>query len=529
MPITSDDIVGGKIKINGTEYSLVQIVHGGTGRVIWPLSQPTYVIDTSTLALHYTSSASWILASGSNYCYATANINVMRGSTVISTITNATLTPTGISGTYSPAFFISGGNIYGYDLLTTPVNTGTSQSPQGYYCTASFVYTPEGGSATAAVTTTVYQQYNLKTETSHTDQRTDLDPLVEERNASVSIGATNYTSSSSSCPASGGNCRIEYSAYVERQTTPRWVIETTTYYSFTSGHTSSEVTTEEYSGTPSGFIRTSVDPDITGGASWATNYNDTITIENRGTNNNDQVSGGARSVTYTAAYDDGLLSATDSVTIYQQANTKQEIIEPIRSIEITTQGAIPASGGTFNVSYASQESYGSYIYTSGDTSGTPSTRSRTGEISCTNCSYNGSTSFNVSGTGTITLTVPANTSSSSRYATVSLDGYESDSIEQYEVCTFGLLWGTTNIYNGYEFVWSRPRDILSRIALTDSGSNHRFYSFSKSSGNVANIDYNIMSQTIEVTGITAGMDDWFQVSEASSGQSIKFYIKTNIL
>lgn len=735
MP-TLDNIVGGKIKMNGVEYNLVEITYGGTGQVIWPTSQPvTYVIDVTTLVLHYPSNASWIPASGQGYCYATANVKVMSGETVQSTIVGATLTATALSGAYSSNFSISSGNIYGNDLGTNPVNTGTQQSPQGYYCTASFVYTPQEGTPSGAVSATIFQQYNriestvvsvasvpypatvantggtvdcsgtiskdiiytstahdytdhsgtlyvyvdevykasishnghyslsigvnqyatdinyyvkvvyaddqevydtaeviqyasvftydrpviigncdnvpasggwayfvgtatqarymngtrvypdldvsseiewsvagyhgdnlhttetttetklgdstatctangqsaipvttscyqdanIKTKTGEDTQTIPLEPLVHTERPSVSISADYYYSAGSKCPASGGSTPIRYSGSYYKQTRDRWIEETTEYFEFTSGDHDTEVTTVTEYGQWTELTYTSVDPDIYGGATWTHNSNDVISIDNRGTNNNDTVSGDARSTTYTAEVvaDDG--TATDSVTLYQQENTKTEIVERIGSIEITTQGAIPSSGGTFNVSYVSQESYGSYIYTSGATSGTPSTRSRTGEISCTNCSYNGSTRFNVSGTGTITLTVPANTSSSSRYASVLLDGYEGDSIEQYELCTFGLLWGTTNIYDGYEFIWSRPRDIPSSINLQDSGSNHRVYSFSKSSGNVANIDYNIMSQTIEVTGITAGMDDWFQVSEASSGQSITFYINTNIL
>lgn len=407
----------------------------------------------------------------------------------------------------------------------TGLNLHKNPTPETTLGTSTATCTANGQTAIPVVVECI-QEENKRVLDYYEDERINLNPDVETQNASVSVSATNYTDSNNPCSAGGGTCTLQYNATADKRSRDKWKIETTTYYTWTSGDTDEEVATTYHNGEWSSWASVSVDPDIERNQTWSrVGYNDTITIDSRGT-----VEGSGRSVVYTASYTTtNGVTDSDTVTLYQQENIKTEPHDPVRSLEITTSGAIVASGGTFVAHYVSKETYGLYIYTSGAQSGTESTRAVTGTITCTNCNYNGSAQFNVSGEGDVTLTVPANTGQSSRYAVVLLDGLVGDSIEQYSEYTLVLMWGQTTITNNYEFTWSRPRDIPSRIALTDSGSNQRVYSFSKSSGNVANIDYNIMSQTIEVTGITAGMDDWFEVYEASSNQSVRFTIKTNML
>ena len=738
MP-TQNDIGAGWVKINGAVYNLVKMIDGGTGQVIWPAtSMYTYVIDISTFALHYAGGVNWITAIATNYCYATANVKVMRGETLVETITNAVLTATGVSGTHASHFSVnSSGYVLGNNLGTTEVNTGTAANPQGYYCTASFVYVPQEGTPSSAVTATVNQQYNIiestsvtnvvvrsapesssvantgatvkcygtivrtllytwtstsqsqgtdnegslylyvdevykatishggyyslvipenpydydiefyvkvaytsdtevnhtatieqaasvftydrpviygdcdpvpasggtsyfvgyatqarykngqrfypdlqpaitwsvasysgvnlhKTETPQTllgkstatctshgqtaipltiscyqeenkrvleyyeDERTDLEPEVESKNPSVSVGASNYTNSNAPCPAGGGNCTLQYAATADMRSRDRWRIDRTNYYTWTSGDPDSDVVTTYYNGQWSAWASTSVEPDITCNRTWSrVGLNDTVTIDSRGTNNNDQESGDGRNVVYTVSYTTtNGVTDSDTVTLYQQENRKTEPHDPVRSLEITTSGTIPASGGTFVAHYVSKETYGLYVYTSGATSGTEQTRAVTGEISCSNCNYNGSTRFNVSGEGNVTLTVPSNAGSlSSRYAVVTLDGYESDSIEQEADVphyTFMLDYNGTPVTNN-TVLHFEPGEVQT-IYLTDEGTNGQQYTPTQNPYGECPFWYDSANLRFVISNIQDWTDEWFQVYEATSGVTIKFWV-----
>lgn len=142
-----DDILGGEITIAGQKYSLVEMKLNGA--IIWPTAY-TYVIDTSTLVVHY-STGTAILANASNYAYVTADIKVYQGETLKQTLSAQTLTPTALSDTTH--FSRDGQNIKGNNL-------GTTEVTNGYTTTVTLAY---GNSAT--VTATVGQQANTKTQT----------------------------------------------------------------------------------------------------------------------------------------------------------------------------------------------------------------------------------------------------------------------------------------------------------------------------------------------------------------------------
>jgi len=140
---TPETTIGGKIKIGGVEYDLVEIKDGATGQVVWPTTA-AYTYQLTNVVIHY-SAGNMIYASGSNYAYVTATVQKYQGQTLIEETDNVVVTPTLASGTH---FYVSGDYIYGDDLLTNLVSIGYSDTVTVSYLTA----TANAG--------TVYQQSN---------------------------------------------------------------------------------------------------------------------------------------------------------------------------------------------------------------------------------------------------------------------------------------------------------------------------------------------------------------------------------
>lgn len=196
----------------------------------------------------------------------------------------------------------------------------------------------------------------------------------------ASVSADKYTTSSSPCPAGGGTCTITASATRTR----------TRNYSYTSGSTSTEALSNE-AGSPTLSI------SGTGASLSGT----TVTWANRGTE-----IGEVRQATVTATID----SKKAEVVVYQQANSYEDtylspiINTPRPSHNFSKDGGTWASGVTVSQN-------GTRTYTSGSTS--PITGSASFSF------YENVDWLSTSG-GNITAT--ANTTSSSRSATVTING-----------------------------------------------------------------------------------------------------------
>ena len=129
-----------RIAIGGTDVKRVMYMD----QQIWPLNI-TYEIVASSVQLFY-SSGSTILASGSNYAYATGTVITRRGSTEIERGTK-TLTPKTFGGTNPGRFYIPAGSpntIKGSDLGTTPTS--------GYSATVTFVYLTSAETSALTIT-----------------------------------------------------------------------------------------------------------------------------------------------------------------------------------------------------------------------------------------------------------------------------------------------------------------------------------------------------------------------------------------
>lgn len=397
--------------------------------------------------------------------------------------------------------------------------------------------TSEGKTATQTVYG--YQEANTIEPNGYEQQKTYGQDFVttQEQNPSVSISAGAYTSSGSPCPAGGGSCSLSYSASVQRrtQTTHPYTLVTTYHNIWTSGWAAPDevVTTHGSDVDPwTSWSTVPATPTISGGDTWLDHDDEEVTISSRGT-----TTGSSRNATYTASYTalNGV-TASDSVTLYQEANSRWEIIEHYRDIEITTTGTIPAAGGFFNLRYKSYYDHGSYKYTSGATSGTSQRDPDAAVINLFNCSYNGDSEIQVNGSiawaAISSVYMEPNYSSSPVTASVDIDGEASDEIEQDAASvtyTLELYSGATHVTDGYEFDWSGQQYIISTLTLVDNGTNLHQYSFDKMPGSVADIGLNLRTGDIEVSGITRGMDDWFEVYEASSNQRVRFTINTNML
>jgi len=174
------------------------------------------------------------------------------------------------------------------------------------------------GMSADRVTAYCYQEANEKTTTSEIGDKQYGTPTVtgtDTRNPSTSISASSYTSSSSPCPAYGGDTTLSYSASRQERdiiSTP-WTRYITYYYSWTSG--ASETSTSVYdtgSDTSYGSWATvAYTPTISGYADGFDREGTAVSIYDRMTE-----TGNARNVTYTATFD----GASNSVTIYQQEN-----------------------------------------------------------------------------------------------------------------------------------------------------------------------------------------------------------------
>ena len=342
--MTSEQIQGGAIKIGGVKYDLVQIVHA-TG-LIWPTSATTYVIDSSTLVIHYSSNADYIYADNSNYCYATADVDVYRGEQKISTLTDVTLTPSSLSGTYASNFRIDGNNVKAYNLGTTPVNLGTAANPSGYYCTASFVY-----NNSESVSGTVNQQWNTYTYGT---------PIKTYTGYDIELSSYNLT-------YDGGRVNVIGTAVYSRTQVLVWTSHAESY-----GETTTGLTEQKNPEVLSVFPSQTIAADNT--------YIDF--------SNNTETTAKTYSV---SAYYEGFNSSTKTVTVAAyEVYTYYNL-----SIIAYYYQSIPASGGdvrptlTFSVQYKLNDEYQGTMtgeFTNGATY-TTATCTETGHTATVYCSY----------------------------------------------------------------------------------------------------------------------------------------------
>ena len=409
-------------------------------------------------------------------------------------------------GTISPSVTWSVESYYGSNL-GTDVKGRTMLGSSVGSCTSH-------GKSAATVTAYCYQEANERFNNGSTiSEKHYGTPVIvgeETRNQTVSIFANQYTTISSPCPASGGNSTISYSATYDSRNeleTP-WYRTITYYYTYTSGAESS--TTQDYdqgkdsSYTPWTTQDNTSSVTISGTAAGFSYDSNTkrVTIDNRHKNVGD-----ARSCTYTANI--GGIRAT--VTIYQQENRAYETRTPHRSVSINYSGDIPYQGGTYTASYSSYDTIAT-TYTSDDRDN-PYNQDMEVLVSGTNCTPE---EEYVSGTGTLNFTIPANTGSSDRTVTIYVDTASDSRTQSYPsaVYTFELRYYGTVIHDNDEIEDSEE------IELVDYGNNLRQYTITKLEGD--NIQYGVEGNKIYFD-LHSG-DAKYQVTEASSGGSVMFYL-----
>lgn len=271
--------------------------------------------DTSTSRdINFSASPNPISAAGGEViltCTGTTTTTTTWESGKPGSTTTSSFTPS-ISNTSQPSGFRRSGT-----TVTVGPNTNTSSRSAKY--TASY-------SGATSKTVTITQEADSSWTTTEYDYRCGID-------------ATDYTSSSSACPSSGGTTTLIY--YADYRT------RTVTHY--TSGKASS------YGSWSNWKSASSSEYSITGGAQTGfSRSGDTVTIAKKTTS-------GQRSTTYKITY----YGLTDTVTIYQDGYS--DYIVDYGVPQITIGSGMSASGGKATVTvtvintYASGKTeYGSY-------------------------------------------------------------------------------------------------------------------------------------------------------------------------
>lgn len=352
---------------------------GSATKMVYQAGNYVTAVDLTGFAISYSKSVS---AAGG-----TVSPSVTQGSVKFTFTSGASssTTPSSTYGSLTSSVTYSGSAANGFSVPNSSSGAMTSTDrakTEGAARNSGTV------TATKKVTWTPTSSYNgggTKTDSmSDTDYATQVANVRTTGDISygawqVSVSANRYTTTSNPCPASGGTCTITATATRTR----------TQNYSYTSGDTSTEALTNE-SGTPTLSISGT-------GASLS---DTTVTWESRGT-----TTGEVRQATVTATID----SIKAEEVVYQQANSYEDtylspiINTPNPSHNFSKDGGTWASGVTVSQN-------GTRTYTSGSTS--PITGS---------ASFTLSESVDWLTTSGGSITALANTTSSSRSATVTIN------------------------------------------------------------------------------------------------------------
>lgn len=401
-----DDILGGKMKHGSTVFDIVEAKYNGV--VVWPLNSaityqvvsgtPYFVFYNQNEQMVY--SADKLKADGSLHAKMFGDVRVLENGVVKQTLPSVELH---LALPSTSPFTIIDNSVYGNNLGTTE----TSQQSSLVHVSYETSFPINGG--------TLYQEANVRTVTStdYGNWQTISDvPTGSPYGYHVSIGATQYIHSTTAdeCSAAGGSTQLFFpsgSCYhlqdVDRTRT-RTVTENCTYTA-TGSTVHAEPQANQTETVP--WIATIEDtPTITGSATGFTRNGMTVSIANRGTNNNDQTSSAARSVTYTATNGSGANTVTATVTIYQEANAPEMSYQYLLSLDIDVDGKISAEPGVYDVYYVSRRST-TKVYPSGS-SVDLGTSDITTSVSVTGTGSATPSVNSVTGTGKFVLSVGQN-------------------------------------------------------------------------------------------------------------------------
>ena len=400
-----EDVSGGKVKIGNTVYNMVEAKFGGV--VVWPLNATvTYqVVSGTPYFVFYNEyeqmvySADKLRADGSLHAKMFGDVRVLENGVVKQTLLNKELHLTLPSD--SP-FTVYNNSVYGENLGTTPTSQQSSRVFVSYETSSPI----NGG--------TLYQEANVRTvvSTDYGSWTTISDTTGNPYDYHVAIGATQYTLATSAdvCSAAGGSTQLFfpsgscYHLQAINRTRTRTVTENCTYTA-TGSTIHAEPQQPQTETVP--WIATIEDtPTITGSATGFTRDGMTVSIANRGTNNNDQASSAARSVTYTATNGSGANAVTATVTIHQEANVPEQSYRFILSVDIDVDGKIPALPGICDVYYVSRRAT-TKVYPSG-ASVDLGTSDITTSVSVTGTGSATPSVNSVTGAGQFTLSVDQN-------------------------------------------------------------------------------------------------------------------------
>ena len=270
---------------------------------------------------------------------------------------------------------------------------------------------------------TLYQDpdsYSSEDDTTATERTWDSTTSTTNDQYSVTITISQYNTSSSPCPASGGFAGFGVGASHRETVTRGYTDATTITHHWVSGRTTSELPTIE-TGTAIESQQTVSDtPSISipsSAQSWLSYdaENNRLVFASRGTS-----TGSARNATVTATNGD----ATDSVTVYQEANSRSMSFIYNIVLELQHQGNLPGDAGRYAVAYTSERTL-RYTYTSGEH--TDETNPYTTNV-VSSAAYCEPSVSSVSGTGVFYIDVEQNPSSSqTRSFTLRLSGQSSSS------------------------------------------------------------------------------------------------------
>lgn len=381
-----EGVAGGKL--GNTNYTMVEAKYGGV--VVWPTSvATTYEIDRNTLYYVFYNgngqavySATRLKADGSLHAKLYGDVKVYENNVYKRTILTAELE---IRLPTTSPFYVSDNSIYSSNLGTTETSVQTSDVYMSYA-----TYGPTFGP-------TITQEANVKTyvDTVYGEKSYGTPSVVRIYGYTLmGFTASDYTSSSSPCPASGGTATLQYGTcfHLEDVETP-WTRSVTNRYTYTATgatlHGEPQTPQSDYD------LITNTVPDTPtivkfSGASAITLSELTVTIPDRGTNE-----GAARSATFRATNGD---ATPQDVTIYQEANVATTTYVYDLVIAIYGSGNLSYLADNYPVTGHSKRTP-TTTYTSGSsTTGTAQSVSST--ITATNCTANdgnGNTITTVSG------------------------------------------------------------------------------------------------------------------------------------
>ena len=376
-----EDVTGGKVKIGNTTYTMVEAKYNGS--VVWPTSVTTsYTVTAAHIVFYLNGSETYnydhITADGSVYAKVFGDVDVYENGVKVRTLSWVQLETRVSSGT---SLYVSNNEIHGPDWYTTEASSQTATVMASYQ--TSYAYSAG----------TITQEANVKTlyDTQYGEKQYGTETVVREYDYHSSISANHYTTSiAQGCPANGStgeggsgyNVTLSFgTCYHLKDTLTPWTRTVTDRYKYTAtGNTLWPEAQSPQTGSDPNTYTVSDTPTLSGGATGFNRSGMTVTIESEGT---DYENG--RSATYVATNG----TATASVTIYQQANTRTTTYSYDLAIEIYPDGNLSYKAMTYAVSGRSQR-----VATTSYASGAPSTsqtQSVESTISTTNCTaHNGS-------------------------------------------------------------------------------------------------------------------------------------------